>query len=75
MINSNQILERSDIANQIWDALIIGGGITGAGIFRNLANEGYRVLLIDQNDFSFGTSSRSSKMVHGGLRYLANAQF
>ncbi len=58
-----------------WDAIIIGGGITGAGIFQQLAAMGYQVLLIDQADFAFGTSSRSSKLVHGGLRYLANAQF
>jgi len=58
-----------------WDAIIIGGGITGAGIFRELSRMGYHVLLLDQADFAFGTSSRSSKLVHGGLRYLANAQF
>jgi len=58
-----------------WDAIIIGGGITGAGIFRELCVMGYQVLLVEQADFAFGTSSRSSKLVHGGLRYLANAQF
>lgn len=58
-----------------WDVIIVGGGITGAGIFRDLAGMGYRVLLVEQADFAFGTSSRSSKLVHGGLRYLANAQF
>ena len=58
-----------------WDAIIIGGGITGAGIFRDMAVMGYRVLLLEQTDFAFGTSSRSSKLVHGGLRYLANGQF
>ncbi|MHB8807952.1 MAG: glycerol-3-phosphate dehydrogenase/oxidase [Anaerolineaceae bacterium] len=71
----NPIPEDIEPLHRIWDAIIIGGGITGAGIFRDLAAQGYQVLLIDQNDFGFGTSSRSSKLVHGGLRYLANAQF
>ena len=53
-----------------WDLIIIGGGITGAGIFREAARIGMRVLLVEQQDFAWGTSSRSSKMVHGGLRYL-----
>lgn len=67
--------ENNAVEQKNWDVIIIGGGITGAGIFRNLALRGYQVLLVDQNDFAFGTSSRSSKMVHGGLRYIANAQF
>ena len=54
-----------------WDIIIIGGGITGAGVLREAVRRGYRALLIEQQDFSWGTSSRSSKMVHGGLRYLA----
>jgi glycerol-3-phosphate dehydrogenase len=53
-----------------WDALIIGGGITGAGILREAARQGLSSALIEQRDFAWGTSSRSSKMVHGGLRYL-----
>ncbi len=58
-----------------WDVIVIGGGITGAGIFRELARQGLRVLLLEQRDFAWGTSSRSSKMVHGGLRYLAAGAF
>ena len=57
-----------------WDVIIIGGGITGAGILREAANAGLRALLVEQHDFGSGTSSRSSKLVHGGLRYLKNAQ-
>ena len=53
-----------------WDLIIIGGGITGAGILREAARTGRRVLLAEQKDFAWGTSSRSSKLVHGGLRYL-----
>ena len=54
-----------------WDMVVIGGGITGAGVVREAARQGLSVLLLEQKDFSWGTSSRSSKMVHGGLRYLA----
>ncbi|MGM0451253.1 MAG: glycerol-3-phosphate dehydrogenase/oxidase [Pseudomonadota bacterium] len=72
--------ERSDTAallgrDEPWDMVIIGGGITGAGILREAAREGYRALLVEQRDFAWGTSSRSSKMVHGGLRYLASGDY
>lgn len=60
--------------DQEWDMLVIGGGITGAGIFREAARLWLRVLLVDQHDFGWGTSSRSSKFVHGGLRYLKEGQ-
>lgn len=60
---------------QKWDVIVIGGGITGAGIFNILARHHYKVLLLDAQDFAFGTSSRSSKLVHGGLRYIQNKQF
>ena len=53
-----------------WDLIVIGGGITGAGIFREASRMGMRVLLVERMDFAWGTSSRSSKLVHGGLRYL-----
>ncbi len=53
-----------------WDIIIIGGGITGAGILREASRLGLRTLLVEQRDFAWGTSSRSSKLVHGGLRYL-----
>lgn len=61
--------------DQEWDILIIGGGITGAGIFRRAVAEGYRTLLVEGGDFASGTSSRSSKLVHGGFRYLRNKQY
>ncbi|HEY53979.1 MAG TPA: glycerol-3-phosphate dehydrogenase/oxidase [Caldilineae bacterium] len=57
-----------------WDIIVIGGGITGAGILALAARMGLRVLLLEQNDFASGTSSRSSKLVHGGLRYLKQMQ-
>ncbi len=53
-----------------WDILIVGGGITGAGILREATRLGLRALLVERRDFAWGTSSRSSKLVHGGLRYL-----
>lgn len=57
-----------------WDVLIVGGGITGAGILREAVRLGLRALLVEQRDFGWGTSSRSSKLVHGGLRYLAEGK-
>jgi glycerol-3-phosphate dehydrogenase len=57
-----------------WDVLVIGGGITGAGILREAVRLGLRTLLVEKKDFSWGTSSRSSKLVHGGLRYLRSLQ-
>jgi glycerol-3-phosphate dehydrogenase len=56
--------------DQNWDLVIIGGGITGAGILREAVGMGLRALLVEQRDFAWGTSSRSAKLVHGGLRYL-----
>lgn len=61
--------------DQAWEVIVIGGGITGAGIFRRAVAEGYRTLLVEAGDFASGTSSRSSKLVHGGFRYLRNKQF
>ncbi|KPL86044.1 glycerol-3-phosphate dehydrogenase/oxidase [Herpetosiphon geysericola] len=59
---------------QEWDVIIIGGGITGAGLLREATRAGLNVLLLEARDFAWGTSSRSSKLVHGGLRYLAQGQ-
>jgi glycerol-3-phosphate dehydrogenase len=55
-----------------FDVVVIGGGITGAGVALDAASRGYSVALVERDDFARGTSSRSSKMVHGGLRYLQN---
>lgn len=59
---------------QDWDVLVIGGGITGAGILRQCVRAGLKAALVEAHDFAAGTSSRSSKLVHGGMRYLKNAQ-
>ena len=64
----------SKLKNQ-FDLLIIGGGITGVGAARDAARRGLSVALIDMQDLAFGTSSRSSKLVHGGLRYLEQFRF
>ncbi|NIM95483.1 MAG: FAD-dependent oxidoreductase [Anaerolineales bacterium] len=64
----------SQLISEPWDLIIIGGGITGAGILREATRIGLRTLLLEGNDFASGTSSRSSKLVHGGLRYLRNRQ-
>src|SRR4051794_39010171 len=60
------------MAEETFDVLVVGGGITGAGVALDAATRGYSVALVEKADFSSGTSSRSSKLVHGGLRYLQN---
>lgn len=59
------------VEGEEFDVVVIGGGITGAGVARELARRKVRVLLLEANDFASGTSSRSTKLIHGGLRYLA----
>jgi len=61
--------------DQDWDMIVIGGGITGAGVLRLAAAYSLKTLLVDAHDFAFGTSSRSSKLIHGGFRYLYNRQY
>src|SRR5204862_4802608 len=56
------------------DVLVIGGGIVGAGVARDAAMRGLSTVLVDRYDFAFGTSSRSSRLLHGGLRYLAQGR-
>src|SRR5213080_4973651 len=55
-----------------FDVVVVGGGITGAGVALDAASRGYSVALLEKADFAAGTSSRSSKLIHGGLRYLQN---
>lgn len=61
--------------SQTWDLLIIGGGVTGAGIALDAASRGLKTALLEKHDFSGGTSSRSTKLIHGGLRYLKQFEF
>jgi len=60
----------SQLARDHYDLLVVGGGIVGSGVARDAAQRGLRIALVDRHDFAFGTSSRSSRMLHGGLRYL-----
>ena len=70
------MLSRADavsaLAGEPFDVLVVGGGITGAGVALDAATRGYSVALVERADYAIGTSSRSSKLVHGGLRYLQN---
>ena len=70
------MLARADairaVTSERFDVVVIGGGITGAGVALDAASRGYSVALVERDDYAVGTSSRSSKMVHGGLRYLQN---
>jgi glycerol-3-phosphate dehydrogenase len=63
----------ADLADS-WDLIVAGGGVTGAGVFQAAVAAGWRTLLLEQRDFAWGTSSRSSKLVHGGLRYLSQGR-
>src|SRR5262245_33478948 len=65
----------SKFAEEVFDILIIGGGITGAGLALDAALRGLRVALVEKRDFAAGTSSRSTKLIHGGLRYLEHFDF
>jgi glycerol-3-phosphate dehydrogenase len=63
------------LADEQFDVLVIGGGITGAGVALDAASRGLKTALVEKEDFASGTSSKSSKMVHGGLRYLQQREF
>ncbi|MGE5674088.1 MAG: FAD-dependent oxidoreductase [Mycobacterium leprae] len=65
----------TQLTDGTFDLLVIGGGITGCGVAREAALRGLRVALVEANDFAYGTSSRSTKLIHGGLRYLKNMDF
>ena len=69
-MNRPEMIDRALGRTEPWDMLIIGGGATGAGIAVDASSRGYQVLLLEQSDFGKGTSSRSTKLVHGGVRYL-----
>src|SRR5882672_8973023 len=63
------------LADEHFDVLVVGGGITGAGVALDAASRGLRTALVERGDFASGTSSKSSKLVHGGLRYLQQREF
>jgi glycerol-3-phosphate dehydrogenase len=68
-MNRDELIQHLD-APDVWDVLVIGGGASGLGAAVESASRGYRTLLLEQHDFAKGTSSRSTKLVHGGVRYL-----
>ena len=70
-IDRTSLLEKTLRHENEWDILVIGGGATGLGIALDATVRGYKTLLVEQSDFAKGTSSRSTKLVHGGVRYLA----
>lgn len=70
----NREVIKKNLSNEEYDVVIIGGGITGAGIALDASQRGMKVALVEMQDFAQGTSSRSTKLVHGGLRYLKQAQ-
>lgn len=70
ILNRNSAITALE-GQQVWDIIIIGGGATGLGTAVDAASRGYKTLLLEQDDFAKGTSSRSTKLVHGGVRYLA----
>ena len=63
------------LGDEEFDVLVVGGGITGAGVALDAASRGLRTALVEKGDFASGTSSKSSKMIHGGLRYLQQREF
>jgi len=69
-MNREEMLSRLKNTNTPWDLIIIGGGATGLASAIESASRGYQTLLLEQDDFAKGTSSRSTKLVHGGVRYL-----
>ena len=72
-INRNNLISNISSEDTIWDVIVIGGGATGLGAALDSSSRGYKTLLLEQFDFATGTSSRSTKLVHGGVRYLAQA--
>lgn len=68
-------LPLSELSGKQFDVIVVGGGITGAGVAQDAASRGLSVLLLEKGDFASGTSSKSTKLIHGGLRYLENLQF
>ena len=71
-MNRAQNLKRLQSRKKPWDIVIIGGGASGIGSAIDAASRGFKTLLLEKYDFAKGTSSRSTKLVHGGVRYLQN---
>jgi len=74
-MNRDKLIQRLGVGSTPWDILVVGGGATGLGVAVDAAARGYRTALLEQGDFAEATTSRSTKLIHGGLRYLQQAQF
>ena len=75
-LNSTNRIQNLENAFEVnYDIIVVGGGITGSGIALDAASRGMKVLLLEKQDFAAGTSSRSTKLIHGGLRYLKQFNF
>jgi glycerol-3-phosphate dehydrogenase len=72
---SSRVQSLQNTSTAIWDVIVIGGGATGCGIALDAASRGLKTLLVEKGDFASGTSGRSTKLIHGGLRYLKNLEF
>ncbi|MGZ3958452.1 MAG: FAD-dependent oxidoreductase, partial [Flavisolibacter sp.] len=75
MIERKNILKQLADTKPLWDIVVIGGGATGLGVALDAVTRGYHTLLVEQSDLAKGTSSRSTKLVHGGVRYLSQGDF
>lgn len=73
-MDRNKQLDRLGDSGEIWDVIVIGGGATGLATALDAATRGYRTVLLEQADFAEGTSSKSTKLIHGGVRYLRNGE-
>lgn len=74
LVKRSDALARFDDSSEVWDLVVIGGGATGLATALESASRGYRTALLEQADFSEGTSSKSTKLIHGGVRYLRNGE-
>ncbi len=74
-LNRDQFIDRAKDTSTTWDMIVIGGGATGLGTALDAACRGFRTILLERDDFGSGTSSRSTKLAHGGIRYLAQRNF
>jgi len=74
-LNRDQFIDRAKDTNATWEVIVIGGGATGLGTALDAVSRGFRTILLERDDFGSGTSSRSTKLAHGGIRYLAQRNF
>src|ERR1700759_5710356 len=71
LTDRTRLVQTISTPEKVWDIIVVGGGATGLGTALDAVSRGYETLLLEQADFAKGTSSRSTKLVHGGVRYLA----